>query len=143
MFFKGHIKRVRMDVCNLGKTKVILGILWLTTYNPEIDWEKGEVKMMRCPPICGRKRKKKKDKEVRKIEEKKIVEELVPRRYWKWKKVFGKVESERIPVQKAWDHAIELKKGFLPKKGKMYSLLREEQEEVQAFVEDQLQKGYI
>ena len=83
MFFKGHIKRVRMDVCNLGKTKVILGILWLTTYNPEIDWEKGEVKMMRCPPICGRKRKKKKDKEVRKIEEKKIVEELVPRRFWK------------------------------------------------------------
>ena len=90
-----------------------------------------------------RNRKKKKDKEVRKIEEKKIVEELVPRRFWKWKKVFGKVESERIPVQKAWDHAIELKKGFLPKKGKMYSLLREEQEEVQAFVEDQLQKGYI
>jgi len=27
MFFKGHIKRVRMDVCNLGKTEVILGIL--------------------------------------------------------------------------------------------------------------------
>jgi len=27
MFFKGHIKRVRMDVCNLGKTEVILGML--------------------------------------------------------------------------------------------------------------------
>ena len=26
MFFKGHIERVRMDVCNLGKTKVILGM---------------------------------------------------------------------------------------------------------------------
>ena len=26
MFFKGHIKRVRMDVCNLGKTEVILGM---------------------------------------------------------------------------------------------------------------------
>ena len=22
-------------------------------HNPEIDWEKGEVKMTRCPPICG------------------------------------------------------------------------------------------
>jgi len=26
MFFKGHIERVRMDVCNLGKTEVILGM---------------------------------------------------------------------------------------------------------------------
>jgi len=48
-----------------------------------------------------------------------------------------------MPVQKAWDHTIELKEGFIPKKGKVYSLLREEREEVQAFVEDQLRKGYI
>ena len=26
MFFKGHIERVKMDVCNLGKTEVILGM---------------------------------------------------------------------------------------------------------------------
>jgi len=36
-----------------------------------------------------------------------------------------------------------LKEGFTPKKGKMYLLSREEREEVQAFVEDQLRKGYI
>jgi len=48
-----------------------------------------------------------------------------------------------MPVQKAWDHVIELKKGFVPKKAKVYSLSREEREEVQAFVEDQLKKGYI
>jgi len=36
-----------------------------------------------------------------------------------------------------------LKEGFTPKKGKVYSLSREEKEEVQAFVEDQLRKGYI
>ena len=48
-----------------------------------------------------------------------------------------------MPVRKAWDHTIELKEGFTPKKGKVYSLSREEREEVQAFVEDQLQKGYI
>ena len=46
-------------------------------------------------------------------------------------------------VQKIWDHAIELKEGFTPRKGKVYSLLREEREEVQMFVEDQLRKGYI
>ena len=42
MFFKGHVERVRMDMCNLGKTEVILGMLWLVAHNPEIDWEKGK-----------------------------------------------------------------------------------------------------
>jgi len=27
MFFKEHMERARMDVCNLGKTEVILGML--------------------------------------------------------------------------------------------------------------------
>jgi len=26
MFFKGHVERAWMNVCNLGKTKVILGM---------------------------------------------------------------------------------------------------------------------
>jgi len=56
MFFKGHVERVRIDICNLGKTEVILGMPWLAAYNPEIDWEKGEVKMTRCPPICGKRK---------------------------------------------------------------------------------------
>jgi len=146
MFFKGHIERVRMDVCNLGKTKVILGILWLAAHNSEIDWEKEEVKMMQCPPICGRGKKQVEEKAVKKVErneDEKVLKKLVPKKFWKWKKVFGKKESERIPVQKAWDHAIELKEGFTPRKEKVYSLLREKKEKVQAFVEDQLRKGYI
>jgi len=60
MFFKGHVERVRMDMCNLGKTEVILGIPWLAAHNPEIDWEKGEVKMTRCLPICGKGKQEKK-----------------------------------------------------------------------------------
>jgi len=141
MFFKGHMERVRIDVCNLGKTEVILGMLWLVAHNPEIDWEKEEVKMMRCPPICGKRKQKERKKEVKKIkedEDEETLKKLVPKRFWKWKKVFGKKESERMPVQKAWDHVIELKEGFMPRKEKVYSLSREEREEMQAFVEDQL-----
>jgi len=37
MYFEGHIERIRMDVCKLGRTKVILGMPWLAAYNPEID----------------------------------------------------------------------------------------------------------
>ena len=38
---------------------------------------------------------------------------------------------------------IEVKKRFRPRKGKVYSLLREEREEVREFVKEQLRKGYI
>jgi len=53
VFYKDYIKRMRMDIYDLGKTKVILGMLWLVAHNPEINWETGEVKMTRCPPLCG------------------------------------------------------------------------------------------
>ena len=101
MFFKKHMERARMDVCNLGKTELILGMPWLVAYNLEIDWKKGEVKMIHCPPIYGRRKQEVKEKKVRKIEkdeDEEVLKKLVPRRFWKWKKVFGKKESERMLV---------------------------------------------
>ena len=111
-----------MDVCKLGKTDVILDMPWLAAHNPEIDWEKGEVRMTRCPPLCGKTVRIKGKKEMREDEKKIIrwavdkkedwereeeieadhrkVEEMVPKWFHKWLKVFGKVESERILVRK-------------------------------------------
>jgi len=62
VFYKGHVKRMRMDVCDLGKTEVILGMPWLAAHNPEINWETGEVKMTRCLPLCGGVKVKKKER---------------------------------------------------------------------------------
>ena len=55
VFYKGYMERIRMDVYDLRKTEVILGMPWLAAYNPEINWKTGEVKMTRCLPLCGRK----------------------------------------------------------------------------------------
>ena len=76
VYYKSHVERMRMDVCNLGRTEVILGMPWLAAHNPEINWETGEVKMTRCPPLCGRvktKEKKKKERRVIILEKEKIV----------------------------------------------------------------------
>jgi len=74
VYYKGHIERMRMDVCNLGKTEVILEMPWLAAHNPEINWEMGEVKMMRCSPLSGgRSQRKKKVKMLATEEEEKIV----------------------------------------------------------------------
>jgi len=71
------------------------------------------------------------------------VKEMVPRQFHKYLKVFEKKESERMLTRKAWDHAIDLREGFVPKKGKIYPLSRVEREEVQEFVKNQLRKRYI
>ena len=57
--------------------------------------------------------------------------------------MFRKVESERMPTRKVWDHAIDLKKMFKPQKGRIYPLFKNKREEVQKFVDDQLRKRYI
>jgi len=79
VYYKSHVERIRMDVCNLGKTDVILEMPWLQAHNPEINWEMGEVKMMRCPPLYRRNTKLKEEKSIKKgkrvvtLEEEKIV----------------------------------------------------------------------
>jgi len=107
----------------------------------EINWETGEVKMTRCPPLCGKSNEKKEDRRTRRgkrvatLEKERIVrwavdnkkdwrreeeievdhrkiEEMVPKKFLKWKKMFGKVESERMLTRKAWDHTIDLKETF-------------------------------
>ena len=71
------------------------------------------------------------------------IEEMVLQRFLRWRKVFGKVELERMLTRKIWDHAIDLKEIFKPRKGRIYPLSRNKREEVQNFVEDQLRKRYI
>ena len=46
-------------------------------------------------------------------------------------------------MRKVWDHTVDVKKGFVPRKRKVYPLLREEREEVREFIKKQLRKGYI
>jgi len=67
----------------------------------------------------------------------------VPEKFHRWIKVFGKKQSERMPTRKLWDYVIDVKEGFVPRKGKVYSLSREEREEVRKFVKEQLRKKYI
>jgi len=41
-----------LAISGLGKQSLILGYDWLKDHNPKVDWEKGEVKMTRCPLRC-------------------------------------------------------------------------------------------
>ena len=50
--YKNHSERTMFAVTCLSKQKLLLRHSWLRIHNPEIDWNKGEVKMSRCPPHC-------------------------------------------------------------------------------------------
>jgi hypothetical protein len=69
--------------------------------------------------------------------------DLVPKTYHQYLKVFSKKESERMPMRKPWDHAIDLKETFKSKKGRLIPLSPKEQKEVSDFIDDQLSKKYI
>ena len=44
------------------------------------------------------------------------AKKLVPKKFHKWIKVFGKKTSERMLIRKAWNHTIDMKEGFVPRK---------------------------
>jgi len=76
VYYKGHVKRIKINVCNLERTDIILEMLWLQVYNPEINWEIEEVKMTRCLLLYERNielKEEKRRKRVVTLEEKKIV----------------------------------------------------------------------
>ena len=71
------------------------------------------------------------------------TKKLVPKKFYQWIKMFGKKQLERMPMQKIWNHAINMKEGFVLRKKKVYLMSRGEREEVQKFIQEQLRKGYI
>ena len=82
-----------------------------------------------------------KEKEAAKLETK--AKKMVSEKFHLWIKMFGKKQLERMLTRKVWDHTIKVKEGFVPRKGKVYLLLRKEREEVREFIQEQLRKGYI
>jgi len=68
---------------------------------------------------------------------------MVLQKFHKWLKVFRKEESERMLMRKPWDHVINLKEDFIPNKGRIYLMSRQEKEEMREFMKEQLRKGYI
>ena len=102
IYYQGHRERTEIDVIGGQKWSVILGILWLVHYNPEINWRTGEVRMTRCLEKCGiqwRPKQGKSEWQKRKEEEKK--EEA------------GKKREEKVEKQKRRqkrEKAIEIKR---------------------------------
>ena len=79
-----------------------------------------------------------------KPKEEKSWEQIVPKHYHKWKKVFSEEEASRFPKHQPWDIAID----FTPDAPKsldckIYPLTLAEQGQLEDYIWSNLEKGYI
>ena len=71
------------------------------------------------------------------------VEEQVPKEFHEFLDIFSKEKAARFPEPRPWDHKIEMKDTFIPKSFKTYNLTQLEQIELDKFLKENLDKGYI
>jgi len=107
------------------------GKKWKTGRQMKLGWKKQEKrkeKERRRPTIEKEKMiariVEEKENEEEDLIELRVTEEMVPRRFHKYLKVFKKKNSERMLMRKTCDYVIDLREGFVLKKGKIYLLSR-------------------
>ena len=71
------------------------------------------------------------------------LKEQVPKEFHKFLDIFSEEKAARFPEPRPWDHKIEMKDTFVPKSFKTYNLTPEEQVELDKFLKENLEKGYI
>ena len=71
------------------------------------------------------------------------LEEQIPKEFHEFLDVFSEEKAARFPESRPWDHKIELKDTFVPKSFKTYNLTPQEQVELDKFLKENLEKGYI
>jgi hypothetical protein len=166
-------------VTELGPEDVVLGLLWLKSANPNIDWAGGRMKIdpamerkgnQRVEQVAANRVQRRRWWKTKVFDDtserlwcaagytysaemaekagqdkrKRTFEEIVPREYRQYAKVFSEVESERLPQHKPYDHAIDLKLDTPETiQSKIYPMPVNEQEELDRFLEEHLRKGYI
>jgi hypothetical protein len=78
------------------------------------------------------------NKKINKTDKKLVLEE-----YHNYLDIFNEEKAHWFPESRPWDHKIEMKKGFEPKLFKNYNFIPAEQIELDKFLKENLENGYI
>jgi hypothetical protein len=73
----------------------------------------------------------------------KMDKQLVLAEYHEYLDIFSEEKAHHFPKSRPWNHKIEIKEGFKPKLFKNYNLTPAEQIELDKFLKENLEKGYI
>jgi hypothetical protein len=71
------------------------------------------------------------------------LKEQVPKEFHKFLNVFSEEKAAQFLEPRSWDNKIETKDTYVPKSFKTYNLTPQEQIELDKFLKENLEKGYI
>jgi hypothetical protein len=130
-----HTEEVNLMVTDLPENyPVFLGLDWLNKHDPRIHWKSKKLVFDGCPEphTCF----------VRSTEIQ-DTEEPLPDYLSEFPEVFSKESFDKLPPRRNCDHAIEFTEDVKPFGGKIYSLTKEEQDELDKFLDENLKTGRI
>ncbi len=160
---RGIKRATQFLVTNIGNEDIILGYPWMAAFEPQFMWKNGVIHERELPiilrsvnpftlgdPIIAQIKGENSqitattstELAIKAQQYTKKVE--VPKEYHQFAKIFSEQESKRFPPKRAWDHAIEFKKDAPDAVDcKVYPMNRIEDDAVQKFLCEELEKGYI
>src|SRR5882757_191634 len=147
-----HWEDMDFGIMELEGHDIFLGYDWLQHHNPEINWKTGAIRFSRCPNICDglerfRRSNISMDIKISKQLSKKERnwKEIVPGAYHTFPEVFEDKIFENLPEHQIWDHEIEFIEGadFNTVKCPIYPLNKQEEEEMNKFIDENLKMGRI
>jgi hypothetical protein len=139
MYINEHVEEIFLDVTSLGWHDLVLGIPWLKSHNPKIDWPTGvlDFDSDHCIQECIRDV----PRDLGSLEG--GVEVQIPKEYANFQDVFEQKNADKLPLHQPYDLEIKLQPGKLPQMGHVYSLSREEEVEAKKWIDENLSKGFI
>ncbi|QRW21939.1 Retrotransposable element Tf2 protein [Rhizoctonia solani] len=127
----GHTHSIPFLVCPIGNTLAILGMTWLTSESPLIDWQQGLVTFPEQVQIAS---KEEADPDP--------LAEL-PTQYHKFAKVFGKEEFKVLPPHREYDISIDLVPNAKLSPGPIYGMTDAESKALKQHIDEELATGKI
>ncbi|KAF8757305.1 hypothetical protein RHS01_04137 [Rhizoctonia solani] len=127
----GHSHHIPFLVCPIGNTPAILGMTWLTSESPLIDWQQGQVTFPEQAQIAS--------------EEEADINPLadLPEQYHKFAKVFGEEEFKVLPPHREYDISIDLVTDAKLTPGPIYGMTDAESKALKQHIEEELATGKI
>jgi hypothetical protein len=130
-----HTEAVNLMVTDLPEQyPIFLGLDWLNKHDPRIHWKFKKLVFDGCPEphICF----------VQSTETQDTEEPLLDY-FSEFPEVFSKESFNELPPRRNCDYAIEFTEDVKPFGGKIYSLTKEEQTELDKFLDENLKTGRI
>jgi hypothetical protein len=118
-------------ICPIGNNQIILGMPWLKTQNPHIDWKEQTLALSESAQIAS-------EEEA----DTHLLSKLPPM-YHEFSKVFGEEEFKVLPPHRPYDLAIDLKEGAKLHHGPLYSMTELESQTLKKWINKELSAGKI